>query len=119
MVIMSGFDLPIRAMRQQISSAVNLIVLLARPPVLFGTMLRLNDDYIMLLFENSSGQKMLVGTIIMHLILAFVIKKNYRNQGLTVFNLAPCRFEKQTSLKKNQERCLQDLIIRPAYPTQS
>ncbi len=75
MVIMSGFDLPIRAMRQQISIAVNLIVLLALPPVLFGAMLRLNDDYIMLLSENPLGQKMFVGAIIKQLIGAFVIKK--------------------------------------------
>jgi len=51
------------------------IVLLALPPVLFGTMLRLNYDYIMLLFEDPLGQKMLVGAIIMQLIGAFVIKK--------------------------------------------
>lgn len=51
------------------------IVLLALPPVLFITMLKLNYDYIMMLFEDPLGQKMLVGAIVMQLIGAFVIKK--------------------------------------------
>lgn len=51
------------------------IVLLALPPVLFVTMLKLNYDYIMMLFEDPLGQKMLIGAIIMQLIGAYVIKK--------------------------------------------
>lgn len=51
------------------------IVLLALPPVLFVTMLKLNYDYVMMLFEDPLGQQMLVGAIIMQLIGAFVIKK--------------------------------------------
>lgn len=51
------------------------IVLLALPPVLFITMLKLNYDYIMMLFEDPLGQKMLVGAIVMQLLGAFVIKK--------------------------------------------
>ncbi len=51
------------------------IVLLALPPVLFLTMLKLNYDYIMMLFEDPLGQQMLMGAIVMQLIGAFVIKK--------------------------------------------
>ena len=51
------------------------IVLLALPPVLFVTMLRLNYDYVMMLFEDPLGQKMLVGAIVMQMIGAYVIKK--------------------------------------------
>lgn len=51
------------------------IVLLALPPVLFITMLKLNYDYIMMLFEDPLGQKMLIGAIVMQLLGAFVIKK--------------------------------------------
>lgn len=51
------------------------IVLLALPPVLFCTMLKLNYDYVMMLFDDPLGQKMLVGAIVMQLIGAFVIKK--------------------------------------------
>ncbi len=51
------------------------IVLLALPPVLFLTMLKLNYDYIMMLFEDPLGQQMLIGAIVMQLIGAFVIKK--------------------------------------------
>lgn len=51
------------------------IVLLALPPVLFVTMLRLNYDYVMMLFEDPLGQKMLAGAIVMQLIGAYVIKK--------------------------------------------
>ena len=51
------------------------IVLLGLPPVLFITMLKLNYDYIMMLFEDPLGQQMLVGAIIMQLIGAYVIKK--------------------------------------------
>ncbi len=51
------------------------IVLLALPPVLFAVMLRLNYDYVMMLFEDPMGQKMLIGACIMQLIGAFAIKK--------------------------------------------
>lgn len=51
------------------------IVLLALPPVLFITMLKLNYDYIMMLFEDPLGRKMLIGAIVMQLLGAFVIKK--------------------------------------------
>jgi tight adherence protein B len=51
------------------------IVLLALPPVLFVVMLRLNYDYVMMLFEDPMGQKMLIGACIMQLVGAFAIKK--------------------------------------------
>ena len=51
------------------------IVLLALPPVLFLVTLRLNYDYVMMLFEDPMGQKMLIGATIMQLIGAFAIKK--------------------------------------------
>ncbi len=51
------------------------IVLLALPPALFGVMLKLNYDYVMLLFEDPMGKKMLVFAIVMQLIGALVIKK--------------------------------------------
>jgi tight adherence protein B len=51
------------------------IVLLALPPVLFLVMLKLNYDYVMLLFEDPMGQKMLMFAIVMQLIGAIVIKK--------------------------------------------
>jgi len=38
-------------------------------------MLKLNYDYIMMLFEDPLGQKMLIGAIVMQLLGAFVIKK--------------------------------------------
>lgn len=51
------------------------IVLLALPPALFLVMLKLNYDYVMLLFNDPLGQKMLAGAILMQIIGAFVIKK--------------------------------------------
>lgn len=51
------------------------IVLLALPPVLFITMLRLNPDYMMLLFNDPMGNRMLAGAIVMQLIGALVIRK--------------------------------------------
>lgn len=51
------------------------IVLLGLPPILFVVMLKLNYDYIMMLFEDPLGQKMLAGAIVMQLIGAYVIKK--------------------------------------------
>ena len=51
------------------------IVLLALPPVLFLTMLKLNYDYIMMLFNDPLGQKMLIFGIIMQFLGAAMIKK--------------------------------------------
>ena len=51
------------------------VVLLALPPVLFETMLKLNYEYIMMLFTDPLGQKMLVFGIIMQLLGAIAIKK--------------------------------------------
>lgn len=51
------------------------IVLLALPPLLFLVMLKLNYDYVMLLFNDPLGNLMLVGGIIMQIIGAIVIKK--------------------------------------------
>lgn len=51
------------------------IVLLGLPPVLFVVMLRLNYDYVMTLFEDELGQKMLIGALVMQLLGAFAIKK--------------------------------------------
>ena len=51
------------------------IVLLALPPVLFLTMLRLNYDYVMMLFNDPLGQKMLIFGIVMQFFGAAMIKK--------------------------------------------
>ncbi len=51
------------------------IVLLALPPVLFLVMLRLNYNYVMMLFNEPLGQKMLVFGIIMQILGAIAIKK--------------------------------------------
>ena len=51
------------------------VVLLALPPVLFVVMLRLNYDYVMMLFEDPLGQKMLIFGIIMQILGAIAIKK--------------------------------------------
>ncbi len=51
------------------------VVLLALPPVLFFVMMRLNYDYIMLLFTDPLGKKMMLFGIITQLIGAIVIKK--------------------------------------------
>jgi tight adherence protein B len=51
------------------------IVLLALPPALFLVMLRLNYDYVMMLFEDPLGQKMLVFGIVMQILGAAAIKK--------------------------------------------
>lgn len=51
------------------------IVLLGLPPVLFLVMLRLNYDYVMMLFNEPLGQKMLVFGIIMQILGAISIKK--------------------------------------------
>lgn len=51
------------------------IVLLALPPVLFLAVYRLNPDYIMLLFKDELGTKMLAGGVIMQVLGALVIRK--------------------------------------------
>jgi tight adherence protein B len=51
------------------------IVLLALPPGLFGVMYFLNREYIMSLFADPMGHKMLAGAIIMQVMGALVIRK--------------------------------------------
>ncbi|MCP4095600.1 MAG: type II secretion system F family protein [Planctomycetaceae bacterium] len=51
------------------------VVLLAMPPVLFVVMMKLNYEYVMMLFEEPLGQKMLLGGLILQFIGAFSIKK--------------------------------------------
>lgn len=51
------------------------IVLLALPPALFCVVYRMNPDYLMLLFTDDMGKKMLVGGVVMQLFGALVIRK--------------------------------------------
>lgn len=51
------------------------IVLLGLPPILFGVMLKLNYDYVMMLFEEPLGQKMLIAAIVLQFVGALAIKK--------------------------------------------
>jgi tight adherence protein B len=51
------------------------IVLLALPPMLFVAVYRMNPDYLMLLFTDDLGKKMLIGGIVMQLFGALVIRK--------------------------------------------
>ncbi len=51
------------------------IVLLALPPALFVVVYRMNPDYLMLLFTDELGKKMLVGGLVMQLLGAIVIRK--------------------------------------------
>jgi tight adherence protein B len=51
------------------------IVLLALPPVLFLAVYRLNPEYVLPLFTDPMGRKMLTGAVIMQLLGAIVIKK--------------------------------------------
>lgn len=51
------------------------IVLLALPPALFAVVYRMNPDYLMLLFTDELGKKMLIGGIVMQLFGALVIRK--------------------------------------------
>jgi tight adherence protein B len=51
------------------------IVLLALPPVLFAVVYRMNPDYLMLLFTDDLGKKMLVGGVISQLLGALLIRK--------------------------------------------
>ncbi len=51
------------------------IVLLALPPALFAVVYRMNPDYLMLLFTDEMGKKMLVGGIVSQLLGALLIRK--------------------------------------------
>jgi tight adherence protein B len=51
------------------------VVLLALPPVLFAVVYRMNPDYLMLLFTDDLGKKMLVAGVITQLVGALVIRK--------------------------------------------
>lgn len=51
------------------------VVLLGLPPLLFLTVYRLNADYVMPLFTDPMGRKMLAGAVVMQLLGAIVIKK--------------------------------------------
>jgi tight adherence protein B len=51
------------------------IVLLALPPALFLAVYYLNPDYVMVLFTDPMGKKMLAGGVIMQLLGALVIRK--------------------------------------------
>ena len=51
------------------------IVLLALPPVLFVVVYHLNPDYVMLLFTDPMGKKMLAGGVVMQFLGALVIRK--------------------------------------------
>jgi tight adherence protein B len=51
------------------------IVLLALPPALFAVVYRMNPDYLMLLFTDDLGKKMLVGGVLSQIFGALVIRK--------------------------------------------
>jgi tight adherence protein B len=51
------------------------VVLLALPPVLFVAVYRMNPSYMMILFSDDLGKKMLVGGVISQLVGALVIRK--------------------------------------------
>lgn len=51
------------------------IVLLALPPFLFLVMLKLNYDYIMILFTDELGKKLMLVAIVLQLVGALVIRK--------------------------------------------
>lgn len=51
------------------------VVLLALPPVLFAVVYRMNPDYLMLLFTDDMGKKMLVGGVLSQIFGALVIRK--------------------------------------------
>ena len=51
------------------------VVLLALPPVLFVTVYRMNPEYMMLLFTDELGKKMLLFGIISQILGALVIRK--------------------------------------------
>lgn len=51
------------------------VVLLALPVVLFFTVYRLNPEYVMVLFRDPLGKKMLAGAIFMQMLGAYMIRK--------------------------------------------
>jgi tight adherence protein B len=51
------------------------VVLLALPPALFAVVYKMNPDYLMLLFTDPMGKKMLVGGIVTQLLGALMIRK--------------------------------------------
>ena len=51
------------------------VVLLALPPALFVVVYKMNPDYLMLLFTDELGKKMLVGGVVMQLLGALAIRK--------------------------------------------
>ncbi len=51
------------------------VVLLGLPPVLFAAVYKLNPDYLMVLFKDELGIKMLAGAVVMQLLGALVIRK--------------------------------------------
>jgi tight adherence protein B len=51
------------------------VVLLGLPPVLFAAVYKLNPDYLMVLFTDPMGIKMLAGAVVMQLLGALVIRK--------------------------------------------
>jgi tight adherence protein B len=51
------------------------VILLALPPLLFLAVYRLNPDYVMPLFTDPMGKKMLAGGVVMQILGALVIRK--------------------------------------------
>jgi tight adherence protein B len=51
------------------------VVLLALPPALFAVVYHMNPDYLMLLFTDPMGKKMLIGGIVSQLLGALLIRK--------------------------------------------
>lgn len=51
------------------------VILLSLPPLLFLAIYNLNPDYVMVLFEDPLGKKMLLGAAVMQLLGAIVIRK--------------------------------------------
>lgn len=51
------------------------IVLLALPPALFAVVYKMNPDYLMLLFTDPMGKKMLIGGVVSQLLGALLIRK--------------------------------------------
>jgi tight adherence protein B len=51
------------------------IILLGLPPMIFAAMLKLNSEYVMLLFTDPLGKRMLAGALVMQLLGALVIRK--------------------------------------------
>ena len=51
------------------------VILLALPPVLFGVIYRLNQEYVMALFTDPLGKQMLMAAVVMQILGALVIRK--------------------------------------------